>query len=213
MGWRRTSEQMPELLLSFFRFVRLLFIGHQAVAIENAALRLQLAAFRRRRKRPVLTVVDRVFWTTLRRLWPGWRDTLLYVQPDTVVRWQRERFRRFWARLSKVHRRRPGRPRLDDEVRRLIEEMVAANPLWRAPRIHSELKMLGIQISERTVSRILRRLPRPPSQTWKTFLHNHIGQMVSIDFFTVPTISMKVLFVFFVLEHRRREVLHFGVTD
>jgi len=91
--------------------------------------------------------------------------------------------------------------------------MVAANPLWRAPRIHGELQMLGVEISERTVSRILRRLPRPPSQTWKTFLHNHLGQMVSIDFFTVPTITMKVLFVFIVLEHRRREVLHFGVTE
>jgi transposase InsO family protein len=90
---------------------------------------------------------------------------------------------------------------------------VAANPLWRAPRIHGELKMLGIVISERTVSRMLRGLPRPPRQTWKTFLHNHIGQLASIDFFTVPTISMKVLFVFFVLEHRRREVLHFAVTD
>jgi hypothetical protein len=94
----------------------------------------------------------------------------------------------------------------------LIEELVTANPLWRALRIHGELKMLGIAISERTVSRILRRLPRPPSQTWKTFLHNHLGQMVSVDFFTVPTISLNVLFVFVVLEHRRREVLHFGVT-
>jgi transposase InsO family protein len=91
--------------------------------------------------------------------------------------------------------------------------MVAANPLWRAPRIHGELKMLGIEISERTVSRILRRLPRPPGQTWKTFLHNHLCQMASIDFFTVPTIALKVLFVFIVLEHRRREVLHFNVTD
>ncbi len=200
-------------ILSIFRFARLLFSGHQAVAIENAALRLQLAAFQRRRKRPVLTVLDRMFWTTLRTLWPGWRSALLYVQPDTVVRWQRERFRRFWARLSKVPRRRPGRPPLHHEIRRLIEQMVTANPLWRAPRIHGELKMLRILISERTVSRILRRLPRPPSQTWKTFLHNHVAQMVSIDFFTVPTINMKVLFVFFVLEHRRREVLRFGVTD
>jgi len=91
--------------------------------------------------------------------------------------------------------------------------MAAANPLWRAPRIHGELKMLGIPISERTVSRMLRRLRRPPSQTWKTFLHNHLGQMVSIDFFTVPTITMKVLFVFIVLEHRRRQVLHFNVTE
>jgi hypothetical protein len=91
--------------------------------------------------------------------------------------------------------------------------MVAANPLWRAPRIHGELKMLGIEISERTVSRILRTLRRPPTQTRKTFLHYHLGQLVSIDFFTVPTVTMRVLFVFIVLEHRRREVLHFNVTE
>lgn len=89
-----------------------------------------------------------------------------------------------------------------------------ANPLWRAPRIHGELKMLGILISERTVSRILRTIRRrPPSQTWRTFLSNHIGQIVSVDFFTVATIRLRVLFVFLVLEHRRREVLHFNVTD
>jgi hypothetical protein len=91
--------------------------------------------------------------------------------------------------------------------------MVESNPQWRAPRLHGELEMLGIEISERTVSRILRKLPRPPSQTWKTFLRNHIGQMVSIDFFTVPTVTMRVLFVFLVLEHRRRQVLHFNVTE
>ena len=153
-----------------------------------------------------------MFWITLRRWWSGWRRPLFYVQADTVARWQRERYRRFWARLSKP-RRRTGRPTIAGDIRRLIEQMVAANPLWRAPRIHGELKMLGIVISARTVSRILRSLPRPPSQTWKTFLHNHIGQMVSIDLFTVPTISMRVLFVFFVLEHRRRQVLHFAVTE
>ena len=204
---------MPALFLSLIRFVRLLLSGHQAVAIENAALRLQLAAFQRKRKRPVLTTFDRVFWIALRRLWSGWRGPLLYVQADTVVRWQRERFRRFWARLSKPRRRRRGRPATAAEIRRLIERMVSANPLWRAPRIHGELKMLGIPISERTVSRILRTLRRPPTQTWKTFLHNHLGQMVSMDFFTVPTVTMKVLFVFIVLEHRRRQVLHFNVTE
>src|SRR5215467_10491065 len=88
---------MPALFLSIFRFVRLLLSGHQALAIENAALRLQLAAFQRKRKRPVLTTFDRVFWITLRRLWSAWRRPLLYVQADTVARWQRERFRRFWA--------------------------------------------------------------------------------------------------------------------
>jgi putative transposase len=204
---------MPALLLSLIRFVRLLLSGHQAVALENAALRLQLAAFQRKRKRPVLTNLDRLVWIALRRLWSGWRGPLLYVQADTVVRWQREHFRRFWARLSKPHRRPRGRPATTSEIRRLIERMVSANPLWRAPRIHGELKMLGIPISERTVSRILRTLRRPPTQTWKTFLRNHVGQMVSTDFFTVPTVTMRVLFVFIVLEHRRREVLHFNVTE
>ena len=204
---------MPALLLSVIRFVRLLLSGHQAVAIENAALRLQLAAFRRKRKRPVLTWFDRLFWVGLSGVWRNWRCPLLYVQADTVVRWQRERFRKFWARLSRVNRRHRGRRATAVEIRRLIEGMVESNPLWRAPRLHGELKMLGIEISERTVSRILRKLPRPPSQTWKTFLGNHIGQMVSVDFFTVPTVTMRVLFVFLVPEHRRRQVLHFNVTE
>ena len=204
---------MPVFFLSIFRCARLLLSGHQAVAIENAALRLQLAAFQRTRKRPCLTIFDRLFWVGLSRVWRGWRGPLLYVQPDTVIRWQRERFRRFWARLSQPHRRRRGRPATAAEIRRLVEHVATANPLWRAPRIHGELKMLGIAVSERTVSRILRTLRRPPTQTWKTFLHNHLGQLVSIDFFTVPTVTMKVLFVFLVLEHRRRQVLHFNVTE
>jgi len=161
----------------------------------------------------VLTWFDRLFWVGLSGVWHNWRCPLLYVQADTVVRWQRERFRKFWARLSRVNRRHRGRRATAVEIRRLIEEMVESNPLWRAPRLHGELKMLGIEISERTVSRILRKLPQPPSQTWKTFLRNHIGQMVSIDFFTVPTVTMRVLFVFLVLEHRRRQVLHFNVTE
>ena len=183
------------------------------MAIENAALRMQLIAFQRKRKRPLLTTLDRLFWITLRSLWSDWRNPLIYVRADTVVRWQHERFRRFWARLSKPQRRRRGRPGIAAELRRLIERMAAANPLWRAPRIHGELEMLGITISERTVSRILRRLRRSPNQTWRTFLRNHVGQMVSIDFFTVPTITMRVLFVFILLEHDRRKVLHFNVTE
>src|SRR5450432_3685973 len=204
---------MPGFFLSVFRLVRFLMSGHAAIAMENAALRLQLAAFQRKHKRPVLTSIDRLFWVGLSLIWSGWRTALVYVQPDTVVRWQRERYRRFWARLSKVKHRRRGRPAMAVEIRRLIERLVAANPLWRAPRIHGELKMLGIEISARTVSRILRTLRRPPTQTWKTLLHNHVGQLVSIDFFTVPTVTVKVLFVFIVLEHRRREVLHFNVTE
>jgi len=118
MDWDEQSEHMPALFLSIFRFVRLLLSGHQAIAIENAALRLQLAAFQRKRKRPVLTNFDRVFWITLRRWWSGWRWPLFYVQADTVARWQRERFRRFWARLSKRDSRRRGRPAAAVEIRR-----------------------------------------------------------------------------------------------
>src|SRR5215813_9555787 len=143
---------MTVLLLSVLRFVRLLLSGHQAVAIENAALRLQLAAFRRKRKRPVLTSFDRLFWVGLSGVWRNWRSPLLYVQADTVVRWQRERFRKFWARLSEVNRLHSGRPATAVEIRRLIERVVASNPLWRAPRLHGELQMLGIEISKRTVS-------------------------------------------------------------
>src|ERR1044071_2014148 len=143
---------MPAFFLSLFRLFRLLMSGHAAVAIENAALRLQLAAFQRKRKRPLLTPFDRLFWITLRRFWSGWRGPLVYVQADTVVRWQRERFRRFWARLSKARCRGLGRPATDAELRRLIEQMAAANPLWGAPRIHGELKMLGLAVSQRTVS-------------------------------------------------------------
>jgi transposase InsO family protein len=203
---------MAVTLLCIFRFVRLVLSGQQAVALENAALRMQIAAYRREKSRPNLTDLDRWFWIALRQVWSNWRRALLYVQPDTVVRWQRERFRNFWARLSKPSGRKRGRPTIPSEVRQLVSRMATANPLWGAPRIHAELQLIGISLSERTVSRLLRRLPRPPSQNWKTFLHNHIGQMVSIDFFTVPTATLKVLFVFLVLEHRRREVLHFNVT-
>ena len=103
------------------------------------------------------------------------------VHPDTVVRWQRERFRRYWAQLSNRSER-TGRPPVSSQIRTLIRTLAEANPLWRAPRIHGELKKLGIEVSERTVSRILQTIKRPPSQTWKTFLQNHVGELVAIDF-------------------------------
>jgi putative transposase len=146
-------------------------------------------------------------------IWSGWRVALMFVQPETVVRWQRHCFRRFWARLLKQTGIKRGRPCIPTEIRRLVVQIAVENPLCRAPRIHGELKMLGILLSERTVSRILRTVPPPPSQSWKTLLNNHVGQILSVDFFTVPTIALKVLYVFVVLAHRRREVLHFNVTD
>jgi transposase InsO family protein len=135
---------------------------------------------------------------------------LIIVRPETVVAWHRKDFRLFWTWIS---RRKSGRPEASPEVRALILKMAAANPLWGAPRIHGELLKLGIHISERTVSRLLPRKRRPPSQTWKAFLDNHLNQLVSIDFFTVPTATFRVLFVLVVLAHRRRRVVHFNVTE
>jgi transposase InsO family protein len=91
--------------------------------------------------------------------------------------------------------------------------MAGANPMWGAPRIHGELLKLGFEISERTVSRLIPNKDSKPTQTWTTFLRNHVGQMVSIDFFTVATIRLRVLYVFIVLAHDRRRVVHFNVTQ
>src|SRR5579859_1185982 len=203
---------MPAFLLALFRFIRLLGSGNHAVVLENLALRQQLAIYKHKQKRPQLMSHDRWFWMVFARLWKGWRGVLFVVHPDTVVRWQRERFRVFWARLSNKSRK-SGRPSTSHPIRELIRVLAKANPLWRAPRIHGELRKLGIQVSERTVSRILATIKRPPSQTWRTFLKNHMGATVATDFFTVPRAGLRVLFVFLVLAHERRKVLHFGITE
>ena len=203
---------MLAFLLGLFRLVFLFGKDHRAVVLENLALRQQLSIYKRKHKRPRLVEGDRWFWIGLSVVWKDWRRALMVVHPDTVVRWQRERFRRYWTQLSKTSRR-AGRPSIGRQIRELIQAMALANVTWRAPRIHGELQKLGIAISERTVSRVLQTVKRPPSQTWGTFLRNHLGEIVAIDFFTVPTIRLRVLFVFLVLEHERRRVLHFGVTE
>src|SRR5207247_11461426 len=119
--------------------------------------------------------------------------------------------RRPWATLS--GRRPAGHPPVDAAIKALVRRMAAANPLWGAPRIHGELLKLGIDVAERTVSRLLAKRRSPPSQTWRTFLINHVRDLVSIDFFTVPTAHFHVLFVPVVLPPHRRRVLHFTVTD
>ena len=203
---------MFAFLLGLFRLIWLLRSGHQAVVLENLALRQQLAVHKRKKRRPQLIRCDRWFWIALVGLWQGWRRALIVVHPDSVVRWQRQRFRRYWAEISNRPRK-LGRPQITRQLRELIRTMARTNPLWRAPRLHGELLKLGIEVSERTASRILRTVKRPPSQTWKTFLQNHIGEIIAVDFFTVPTVGLRVLFVFLVLENQRRKVLHFGVTE
>jgi putative transposase len=188
-----------------------LFRSRAALELENLALRHQIGVLQRSaRKRPRLTQGDRLLWVWLSWIWGDWRSTLAIVKPETVVAWHRAGFRLFWT--WKVRRGQPGRPLISREIRDLIRRMCRENPLWGAPRIHGELLKFGIDIGETSVSKYMVRGPKPPSQTWRTFLDNHLTQLVSIDFFTVPTLRFQVLYVFLVLAHDRRRILHFNVT-
>ncbi len=178
---------------------------------ENLALRQQLNVLKRIQKRPKLKERDRLFWVILSRVWSGWRSAVVIVQPDTIVRWHKRAFKLYWRRKSRSDKR--GRPTVDSAVRALIFQMADANSTWGAPKIHGELLMLGLDISERTVSGLLRRYRRkPPSQSWRTFIKNHMPDMVAVDFLIVPTIRFRMLYVFIVLSHARREIVHFNVT-
>jgi putative transposase len=202
---------MITLLLHLLRLLPFLFGGHRQLALENLALRQQLAVYKRLAPRPKLRPADRLFWAGLARVWAGWRRALAIVSPDTVLRWQRRRFHEYWTCLS--GRPRGGRPPVSAEIAAFVRTMAAANPLWGAPRIHGELLKLGLAVSERTVSRLIPKRRSPPSQTWRTFLANHVRDLVSLDFFTVPTAGLRVLFVLVVLAHHRRRVIHFNVTE
>ena len=180
------------------------------LALENLALRQQVAVWKVRQPRPQLRATDRLFWVVLSRLWKNWRSSLQVVRPETVVRWHRQGFRRYWAWKSR-HRR--GRPAIGTEVRDLIRRMSRANPLWGAPRIHGELLKLGLTVSQATVSKYMPRQRRPPSQVWRTFLKNHAQDLIALDFFTVPTATFRVLFVLVVLSHGRRRLRHFNITE
>jgi len=129
-----------------------LFRSRRDLLLENLALRQQLSVFKRKRPQPRLVPSDKFFWVMLRRLWPGWKRALILVQPETVVRWHRTGFKLYWTWHSR-HRRRVGRKCVRRELRELIFRMVAENPSWGAPRMHGELKMLGFDISERSVLR------------------------------------------------------------
>src|SRR5712692_1706291 len=193
-------------------FLRL-FRTRRKLLLENLALRQQLAALRRRHPRPRLTALDKLFWVLARRFWSGWKQALIVVSPVTVVRWHRSGFALYWRAISTA-RRTVGRRRISKEVRDLIFRMVSENSTWGAPRIHGELLMLGFHVSERTISRWMRRAPSDPEggKSWLAFLRSHREAIAAMDFFTVPTITFSVLYCFFVIAHDRRRILHFNVT-
>src|SRR5229473_2503074 len=150
------------------------------LALENLALRQQLVLLRRRSKRPQFGRLERLLWVWLSHQWAGWREALHVVRPQTVIRWHRQGFRAFWTWNSR--RGRVGRPPVSSELAELVRTMALANPLWGSPRIHGELLKLGFEVSQRTVARLMPRRPKRPSQTWRTFLKNHIADLVSVDF-------------------------------
>jgi putative transposase len=202
------ADMSPILLLRFW--LRVFLVSRCALAAENLALRQQLAILRRSVRRPHLRPCDRPLWVWLSRCWAGWKDALVIVSPATVVGWHRQGFRLWWRWKS---RGRPGRPRVDPELRRLIRRLSHENPLWGAPRIQAELRLLGHDVAESTVAKYRGRPTQPPSATWRSFLANQVDCLASVDFFVVPTVTFRLLYAFLVLRHDRRRVVHFNVTS
>jgi hypothetical protein len=186
-----------------------LCLGRATLATENLALRQQLAVLRRQSRRPQLHDRDRLFWIIMKRLWPRWREVLQIVTPETVVRWHRNGFRCYWRWKS---RPKGGRKQIDGQIRQLIQRMAHENPTWGAPRIQSELALLGYTVAESTVAKYMPPPSRRPSMGWNTFLRMHLHETVGIDFLTVPTATFRLLYCFVILHHDRRRVLHVNVT-
>ncbi len=201
---------MLPVLISVLAVLRGVVRSRVALHLEVLALRHQLQVLQRSRPRRVhLANADRWLWAWLSRSWSGWRTALVIVKPETVVAWHRQGFRVFWTWKS---RRCIGRPPVAADVRALIRRMAQENPLWGAPRIHGELLKLGLEVSQATVAKYMPRRPTPASQTWRTFLANHVQQIAAADFFVVPTATCRLLFVLVLLAHERRRVVHVAVT-
>jgi putative transposase len=202
---------MLPVMAALLAFFGSLFRSRGSLTLQVLALQHQVAVYQQTVPRPQLRPSDRLFWAWLSRLWPGWRATLAFVQPRTVITWQQQRFRDHWRRLSQ--RGTSGRPAVPREIRNLIRDMSRANPLWGSPRIVGELCKLGIHVAKSTVEKYRVRPRNLPSPTWKAFLKTHVKDLVALDFFVVPTFSCKVLFVLVILAHERRRIVHVNVTE
>ena len=179
---------------------------------ENAVLRQQLIVLGRTcRGRARLTNSDRLFFVQLYRWFPSIIGVLQIIRPETLIRWHRAGFRSYWRWRS---RNRGGRPQIDAELRALIAQMSADNPLWGAPRIHGELLKLGFEVAQSTVSKyMVRRHGGPSGQSWWTFLRNHAPEIAAMDLFVVPTLAFNLLYGFIIVRLDRRELVHIAVTN
>jgi transposase InsO family protein len=177
---------------------------------ENATLRHQLAVLRRKLKgRAHLTNNDRWFFVQLYRWFPSILPVLMIIRPETLVRWHRAGFRRYWRWKS---RSQGGRPPIKAELRALIRQMSTENELWGAPRIHGELLKLGVEVAQSSVAKYMVKRRGPPSQGWRTFLRNHAPEVAAMDLFVVPTIGFKLLYGLVVVRIHRRDLVCINVT-
>ena len=177
---------------------------------ENAALRHQLNVLRRKvRGRVQLTNSDRLFLIRLYRWFPSVLKAITIIRPETLVRWHRAGFRRYWRWKS---RSQGGRPQIDAELRALIQQMSLDNPLWGAPRIHGELLKLGFELAQSSVAKYMVKRCGPPSQGWLTFLRNHAPNIATMDLFVVPTIGFDLLYALVIVRLERRDLVWINVT-
>lgn len=195
---------------ALYQLLRSLLVPRLVLVTENLALLQQLLVLRRSTNRPRLRHRDRLFWIALSQLWQDWRSILVIVKPETVIKWHRQGFKYYWR--WKCRSGHVGRPRSDQEIRDLIRRLSREDPTWGATRIQAELHLVGYEVADSTVAKYRVRSHKPPSQTWKSLLRNHAGQIAAIDFFTVPTVTFNVLYCFVVLLHDRRPVVHLNVT-
>ena len=201
---------MIGLLCLFLAFVVAPFKSKSRLEAENAALRHQLIVLRRKvQGRARLTNSDRWFFIQLYRWFPSILQVVKVVQPETLVRWHRAGFRRYWCWKS-----RPvgGRPQINAELCALIRRMSIENPLWGAPRIHGELLKLGFEVAQSTVAKYIVKRRGPPSQGWRTFLRNHVPEVAAMDLFVVPTIGFDLLYAFIIIRLDRRDLVWINVT-
>lgn len=195
---------------TFIKSILALFKTRRQLVLENAFLRYQLSVSQRKNKRLILKKLDRIILPWLAKRLSNWKNLLVIIQPETLIRWHRKGFALFWTWRS--GHTPVGRPEVSEEVKKLIWDLSKNNHLWGAPRIHGELRKLGIHIAPSTVQKYMSPRNYNPSQGWKNFLNNHAKELVAIDFFSVPTIHFKMLWAFLVLSHDRRKILHYEVT-
>src|SRR6266478_9766591 len=201
---------MIALLCFFLTLFASPFKSKSRLEAENAALRHQLIVLQRRVSgRVQLTNGDRLFLVMLYRWFPSILKAITIIRPETLVRWHRAGFRRYWQWKS---RSAGGRPQVDAELRALIWRMSVDNRLWGAPHIHSELLKLGFAVAQSTVAKYMAKRGEPSGQSWGTFLHNHAPHIAAMDLFVVPTIGFVQLYVLVIVRLARRELIWINVT-